>query len=195
MEISIPVIHTDRLVLRGFTEDDTEPLFAMLQDPDVVRYIGDRRIPTRQETWRAIAGYLGHWALRGHGLWAVEERASGELVGRIGILNPLEWPGTEVAYTLGKPWWGRGFATEGARAAMDWGFENLGVDELISLIDPDNAASLAVATRLGERLKGEHDLWGNRVLVYAIGRDEWETGRSRTGRPRTGRPDTGSMAR
>jgi RimJ/RimL family protein N-acetyltransferase len=172
-EINVPALETERLRLRGFTEDDTEPLFAMAQDPDVVRYIGDRRSPTRQETWRAIAGYLGHWALRGHGLWAVEERASGELVGRIGILNPLEWPGPEVAYTLGRRWWGRGYATEGARAALDWGFANLEVDELISLIDPANAASIAVATRLGETLRGEHDLWGNRVLVYAIGREAW----------------------
>lgn len=172
-EITVPVIETERLRLRGFREDDTDPLFALMQDPDVVRYIGDRRIPTRQEVWRAIAGYLGHWALRGHGLWAVEERASGELVGRVGILDPLEWPGPEVAYTIGKPWWGRGYATESARAAMDWGFAQLPVDELISLIDPANAASITVATRLGERLRGETDLWGNRVLVYAIGRDDW----------------------
>lgn len=172
-EITVPVLETERLRLRGFREDDTDPLFALMQDPDVVRYIGDRRIPTRQEVWRAIAGYIGHWALRGHGLWAVEERGSRVLVGRVGILNPLEWPGPEIAYTIGKPWWGRGYATESARAAMDWGFAHLPVDELISLIDPDNAASIAVATRLGERQRGETDLWGNRVLVYAIGRSDW----------------------
>jgi RimJ/RimL family protein N-acetyltransferase len=175
-EIIVPVLETERLRLRGFTEDDTEPLFALMQDPEVVRYIGDRRIPTRQEVWRGIAGYLGHWALRGYGLWAVDDRESGDLVGRIGILNPLEWPGPEIAYTIGKRWWGRGLATEGALAARDWAFANLDVDELISLIDPDNAASIAVAARLGERLKGEHDLWGNRVLVYAISREDWRRG-------------------
>jgi RimJ/RimL family protein N-acetyltransferase len=174
MQIDVPVLETDRLVLRGFTEADTEPLFALMQDPDVMRYIGDRRIPSRQEVWRGIAGYIGHWALRGYGLWAVDDRESGELVGRIGLLNPLEWPGTEIAYTIGKAWWGRGLATEGARAARDWGFAHLDVDELISLIDPANTASIAVATRLGESLRGEHDLWGNRVLVYGIGRTDWE---------------------
>jgi RimJ/RimL family protein N-acetyltransferase len=174
IQIDVPVLETDRLVLRGFTEADTEPLFALMQDPDVMRYIGDRRIPTRQEVWRGIAGYIGHWALRGYGLWAVDDRESGELVGRIGLLNPLEWPGTEIAYTIGKPWWGRGLATEGARAARDWGFAHLDADELISLIDPANTASIAVATRLGESLRGEHDLWGNRVLVYGIGRTDWE---------------------
>jgi RimJ/RimL family protein N-acetyltransferase len=179
VQIDIPTLETDRLRLRAFREDDTDDLHALLDDPDVMRYIGDRKVPTRQDVWRGIAGYLGHWALRGYGLWAVEERESGELVGRIGILNPLEWPGPEIAYTLGKPWWGRGFATEGAAAARDWAFAHLDVDELISLIDPANTASIAVATRIGERLKGEHDLWGNRVLVYAIRRDEWREDPSR----------------
>ena len=169
-EIRVPVLDTERLRLRGFTEDDTEPLFALMQDPDVVRYIGDRRIPTRQEVWRGIAGYIGHWALRGHGLWAAEDRASGELVGRIGILNPLEWPGPEIAYTLGRRWWGRGLATEGARAAMDWGFAQL--DVRFPLFECGDE-------RLCERLKGETDLWGNRVLVYAIGRDDWASSNER----------------
>jgi RimJ/RimL family protein N-acetyltransferase len=167
------VLTTERLRLRGFVEADTDPLFELMQDPDVVRYIGDRRIPTREEVWRGIAGYIGHWALRGYGLWAVDDRERGELVGRIGILNPPGWPGPEIAYTIGKRWWGRGLATEGARAARDWAFDNLDVDELISLIDPENTASIAVAARLGEALKGEFDLWGNRVLVYAIGREAW----------------------
>jgi RimJ/RimL family protein N-acetyltransferase len=176
MRIDVPVLETERLRLRGFGEEDAEPLFALMQDPDVVRYIGDRRLPTRQETWRAIAGYIGHWALRGYGLWAVDDRQSGELVGRIGILNPPDWPGPEVAYTIGKRWWGRGLATEGARTARDWGFETHGFEELVSLIDPANTASIAVASHIGETLKGEHDLWGNRVLVYAIRRSDWRVG-------------------
>lgn len=174
MEINVPVLETGRLRLRAFGEQDTDPLYELMQDPDVVRYIGDRRVPTRQEVWRAIAGYIGHWALRGYGLWAVDDRETGELVGRIGLINPAEWPGPEVAYTIGKRWWGRGLATEGARAAMDWAFRNLDFDELISLIDPANVASIGVAARLGETLKGDYDLWGNRVLVYAISRTSWQ---------------------
>ena len=174
MEISIPTLETERLLLRPLTEADIEPLHELMQDPDVMRYIGDRRIPTLQETWRGVAGWIGHWALRGYGLWAVEERAGGALVGRIGLINPVDWPGPEVGYMIGKPWWGRGYATEAARAAMDWGFETIGFDRLISLIDPANAASIAVAIHLGETPRGEVDLWGNRVLVYAIDLAEWE---------------------
>jgi RimJ/RimL family protein N-acetyltransferase len=172
--LAIPTIETVRLTLRPFREADAAAFFELSQDPDVMRYVGDRRVPTLQEAWRAVAGWLGHWALRGYGQWAIEERASGRFIGRAGIINPVDWPGAEVGYLLGKDWWGRGYATEAATAAMDWGFRQIGFSDLLSLIDPDNQASIAVATRLGESLRGEADLWGQTVLVYGISRAEWE---------------------
>lgn len=177
MQLAIPSLETERLTLRPFREADVAPFFELSQDPDVMRYVGDRRVPTLQEVWRGIAGWIGHWALRGYGQWAIEERSSGRLIGRAGIINPAEWPGAEVGYLLGRAWWGHGYATEAARAAMDWGFEQFDFSDLISLIDPDNTASIAVATRLGESLRGETDLLGNRVLIYGISRSEWEAGR------------------
>jgi RimJ/RimL family protein N-acetyltransferase len=173
VELVIPRLETERLILRELREDDVHPLFELMQDPDVVRYIGDRRIPTQPECWRAIATWIGHWALRGYGLWAVEERASGAFIGRIGLINPLGWPGPELGWTLAKPWWGHGYATEAAARALAWGFEEHGFPELISLIDPDNAASIRVAERLGERRLRETDLMGHRVLVYGISHTEW----------------------
>jgi ribosomal-protein-alanine N-acetyltransferase len=169
-----PTLMTERLMLRPFAEADVEPLHALMQDADVARYVGDRRVPTQQETWRAVAGWIGHWAMRGYGMWAVVEQESGELVGRAGIINPFDWPGPEVGYLLGKRWWGRGYATEAAAAAMDWGFTSVGFERLISLIDPANSASIQVAMRLGETLEGETDLWGNRVLIYGIDRSTWQ---------------------
>lgn len=150
-----------------------EPLHALMQDADVMRYVGDRRAPSLQETWRSVAGWIGHWTLRGYGLWAIEERESGLVIGRAGLINPVDWPGPEVGYLLGRDWWGRGYATEAARAAMDWGFRTIGFERLLSLIDPENAASIAVAERLGETLRGDTDLWGHRVLVYGIDRATW----------------------
>ena len=173
MEIDYPTLDTPRLCLRPFTEPDVSSLHALMQDKDVMRYVGDRRVPTIQETWRAVAGWIGHWAMRGYGMWAIEERETGHVIGRAGLINPVGWPGPEVGYLLGRAWWGRGYATEAARAAMDWGFATIGFERLISLIDPANAASIAVAERLGEMLDGETDLWGNRVLVYAIDRSDW----------------------
>jgi RimJ/RimL family protein N-acetyltransferase len=181
MELAYPTLHTERLILRPFREADVEPLYELMQDPDVVRYIGDRQLPSLQDCWRAIAGWIGHWVLRGYGLWAVEERTSGEFIGRVGIINPADWPGPEVGYTLGKRWWGRGYATEAAQAAMDWGFGEVGFGELISLIDPENAASIRVAERLGESHRGETDLWGHRVLIYGISREAWMARRTGAG--------------
>lgn len=174
MRPPIPTVETERLTLRPFREEDVLELFNLSQDPEVMRYIGDRRLPTLQETWRAVAGWLGHWDLRGFGQWAIQERGTGRFIGRAGIINPAEWPGPEVGYVLGKEWWGHGYATEAARAAMDWGFEQIGFDDLISLIDPANTPSIAVATRLGEKVRGETDLSGNPVLIYGITRGEWE---------------------
>jgi RimJ/RimL family protein N-acetyltransferase len=172
--MQIPTLASERLLLRPFVEDDVAPYFALMQDQDVTRYVGDRRVPTLPETWRSVAALLGHWELRGYGQWAIIERESDELVGRTGIINPVDWPGPEVGYLLGRRWWGRGYATEAAAAAMAWGFTTIGFDRLISLIDPANAASIAVALRLGETLSGETDLWGHHVLVYGIDRVDWE---------------------
>ena len=139
-----PTLTTERLLLRPFADADVEPLHALMQDPDVMRYVGDRRVPTRQETWRAVAGWIGHWALRGYGLWAVVEQESGDVIGRAGIINPVDWPGPEVGYLLGKRWWGRGYATEAAAAAMAWGFSD---HRLRSAHQPDRPGQRRFHTR------------------------------------------------
>jgi RimJ/RimL family protein N-acetyltransferase len=174
MQLAIPTLETARLTLRPFREADVQPFWELSQDPEVMRYMGDRTLPTLHEAWRAIAGSIGHWALRGYGQWAIEERESSRLIGRAGIINPAEWPGAEVGYLLGRAWWGRGYATEAAQAAMDWGFRETGFGELISLIDPANTASIAVAMRLGETLRDEVELLGHRVQRYAITREAWQ---------------------
>jgi RimJ/RimL family protein N-acetyltransferase len=174
VQLDIPTLATERLVLRPFGAADVEPMHRLMQDPDVMRYVGDRRVPSAQDSWRAVAGWIGHWALRGYGQWAVTERHSGELVGRAGVIHPKGWPGAEVGYLLGRQWWGRGYATEAAAAALDWAFRERDFDRLLSLIDPANAPSIRVAERLGETLRGETALWEHTVLVYGIDRAEWE---------------------
>jgi RimJ/RimL family protein N-acetyltransferase len=174
VEPDIPTVTTERLLLRPFRESDVEPFCALMQDPEVVRFIGDHQVPTLEDCWRAIAASIGHWVLRGYGHWAAEIRGTGELIGSIGVHNPAEWPGPEVAYTLGRRYWGHGYATEGARAAIDWAFRSTALDTLISLIDPANTASIAVALRIGETFRGETTLHGHHALVYGIDRGTWE---------------------
>ena len=163
-------LETDRLILRMFREDDFEPYAKICADPDVMRYLGEGKPLARSEAWRQLAMILGHWRLRGYGLWAVEERATGHLIGRIGHFNPEGWPGFELGWVLGRPYWGRGYATEGARRALDYAFTELGRDRVISLIYPANAASIRVAERIGETLEGRTSLFGHEALVYSIHR-------------------------
>ncbi|HEU4630863.1 MAG TPA: GNAT family N-acetyltransferase [Gemmatimonadaceae bacterium] len=146
---AIPRLTTPRLLLREFRPDDFEAYAAMMADPEVMRFLADGRPLSRAEAWRQMAMFAGHWVLRGFGVWAVEERATGALAGRIGCFEPEGWPGFEIADPLARPFWGRGYAREGAAAALRHAREVLGRERIVSVIRPDNAASIRVATALG----------------------------------------------
>lgn len=168
-----PTLETERLVLRMLRESDTDAYAEMMADPEVVRFLGGKPM-SRAEAWRNMAMVLGHWHLRGYGFWAVEEKSSGELVGRVGCWRPEGGPGLEVGWTLRRSSWGRGYATEAARAAVGYAFAALGQSRVLSLIAPDNVASIRVAERLGEKPVGEWEISGIKVILYGVGREEWE---------------------
>jgi RimJ/RimL family protein N-acetyltransferase len=145
----------------------------MCGDPEVMRYAGTHTVLSREEAWRQLAMLAGHWQLRGFGMWAVEERGTGLFVGRVGLHFPEGWPDREVAWALARPFWGRGYATEAARAALSEAFDRLGWPRVISLIDPDNIRSVRLAERLGEEPDGEATIHGCRAIVYALTRSRW----------------------
>lgn len=169
MEIHIPTLETERLRLRPFRESDFEAYAEMCSDHEVMRYLTGSTF-SRLDAWRHLAIIVGHWQLRGYGMWAVEEKETGELVGRIGFYNPEGWPGFELGWTLIRNRWGRGYATEGARAALAHAFTDMDRDHVISVIYPENLASIRVAERLGETLEGRAEVWGKECLVYGIHR-------------------------
>ena len=160
--MEVPTLTTERLTLRGWREDDLDAYAAIAADPEVMRFMGAPL--DRADTWRQIAVFVGHWELRGHGLWVVER--DGELIGRVGLIRPEGWPGLEVGWLLGREAWGQGYATEAARAAVDYAWRELGAQELISLIAPDNVPSQRVAERLGMRPGEDYDLRGTRVVIH-----------------------------
>ncbi len=164
--MEIPSLRTDRLVLRGWREDDLEAYTQLCADPDVMRYIGSGRTLERDEAWRQIALSIGHWQLRGYGLWAVESQADQSFLGRVGLWQPEGWPGLEVGWALGRKHWGQGYATEAGAAAMEFAWTRLEAPELISLIQPDNQASRRVAERLGMQVDRREMLGTDDVLVY-----------------------------
>jgi len=165
--VDVPRLTTDRLLLRGFDARDVDAYAAMMADPAVTRHLGDGRPLGRDDAWRQLALVVGHWMLQGFGLWAVEERATGALLGRAGCYEPEGWPGFEIGYTLARPFWGRGYATEAAAASLRYAREVLGRDRIISLIHPENVASVRVAARLGAVADGTVELYGRPTLAYA----------------------------
>jgi [ribosomal protein S5]-alanine N-acetyltransferase len=170
------VIETVRLRLRELTDEDHAALYEMYQDPRMNRFIGGPP-PRREEYWRRVREtWPAYYARNGFGLWATVRREDGRLLGRCGLLAQ-EVDGerhVEVGYALAPEFWGRGYATEAATASRDWAFRTLDVPHVISLIAPDNAASIAVAERNGMRFWKTADFRGHHVRVYRITRDEWD---------------------
>jgi RimJ/RimL family protein N-acetyltransferase len=167
-------LETDRLTLRMLRESDIDAYAEMCGDPEVTRHIGDGQPLARPMAWRNLAMMVGHWTLRGYGPWAAVDRTSGSLVGRIGFWNPEGWPGFELGWTLRRAFWGKGYATEGARAALRFAFTQLDQPHVISLIHPENKASIQVAERLGGRRVDSTEVMGKPALRYRITREEWE---------------------
>lgn len=173
-------LETERLTLRPFAGKDLDAYAAMCADPEVMRYMGSGGRPmSRAAVWRAMASYLGHWQLRGYGFWALEEKATGRMIGHAGLWRPEGWPGLEVGWLLERAVWGRGLATESGRAALAHAFRVLGADRVVSIIHPENARSIRVAERLGERRRERSAVVEGRsgepvlLALYEITRDTW----------------------
>ena len=164
---NFPELVTQRLHLRVLEDRDFEQYTVIHQDAEVTRFTSRAHLD-RLDTWRHLAMIVGHWHLRGFGMWGVFERSSGDLVGRVGFHQPDPWPDFELGWTLGRKAWGKGYATEAARRCLDYARVEMARTHLISLIDPENVASIRVAERIGETLQGEVEVQGHRLLKYGI---------------------------
>ena len=172
-------LETERLILRPPRAEEFPAWCALFSDETAMRFIGGAQPPP--VVWRTLRTVAGGWALDGFHMFSVIEKASGAWVGRIGPIHPHGWPGTEVGWALVPGFWGRGYATEAAAAAIDWAFDRLGWTDVIHTIDPDNAASAAVARRLGSANRGPGKLpapfEGHPVDIWGQTREQWLGGR------------------
>lgn len=168
--MDVPVIETERLLLRGYKASDLDAFAEMNSDPEFVLYFGTGQPLSRWDSWNVLTMLAGHWMLRGFGFWIVEEKNSGIFVGRVGIWRPDGWPGTEIAWGISKAHWGKGYATEAAEAAKAWAFDNLDIDELISVIHPENEASKKVAIRIGEKYRETTEVNGKVSEIFTVSR-------------------------
>jgi len=145
--IAPPTIRTDRLVLRGLYGDDTDAFLRYFQS-DRARFTGGPK--SARDAWRHLAADLGHWALRGFGMFAVTRTGNDAIIGMIGHWYPLGWAEPEIGYLLfDAADEGQGLASEGVRACIDHAYGPLGWDTAVSYIDPDNSASIRLAERMG----------------------------------------------
>lgn len=148
----IPTLETQRLVLRAPRAGDLEAFASFYAGPRS-EFVGGPLNLTG--SWRSLTGQIGQWALRGHGMWMLEEKATGAPVGRCGAWHPVLWPEPEIGWLLFDGFEGRGYATEAALEARDWLYRIAGWTTAISLIDRDNAPSQGVARRLGAAREAE----------------------------------------
>lgn len=148
---------TDRLILRQFRDADLGPMVEMYSDPLTVEFLTpDNKPPSRADVFRGMCVVEGHRALRGFSFFAVEEKASGSFVGRIGPLRPETWPDLEIGWGVHPAHRGKGYAVEAARAALAWSFARFAKQQrIIHLIHPDNVGSAAVAKSLGATITGQ----------------------------------------
>ncbi|MEO5625531.1 MAG: GNAT family N-acetyltransferase [Dokdonella sp.] len=172
-------IETERLILRLPQRDDFDTYADMHADEEAVRHIGGTLL--RAPAWRKFLQMPGAWAVQGYAMFSVIDKASGRWIGQAGPWQPEGWPGTEVGWAFHRSAWGKGYATEAAVAATNWAFANLGWNEVIHSIAPENRASQALAARLGSTNRGPGklppphedvpiDIWGQT-------REQWLTRR------------------
>ena len=170
------MLETERLVLRKPRLGDAEALLELFGDAETMRYIGDGRTADLDGSRRALRRWLERWEESGIGQFVVERREDGRFVGRAGFLvwDPATWAPcalaehaeVEIGWTIARPLWGSGYATEAALALRDWPDR----ERLISLIQHGNERSVRVAEKIGERYERDVDVRGVRTRLYSLDR-------------------------
>lgn len=188
---AVPEVSTERLLLRGWRTADREAFAALNADPRVSEFLAAPI--TREHSDEMVSRVADCWRARGYGLWAVERVDRAEFIGYVGLW-PAEFaahftPAVEVGWRLAAAHWGHGFATEGGQAALRYGFDVLGLGEIVSFTAVGNRRSRRVMERLGMRRDPDGDFDhpavqpGNPVrphVLYRLPRDVWSRTRRRT---------------
>ncbi|MFI9048355.1 GNAT family N-acetyltransferase [Streptomyces sp. NPDC053427] len=173
-------IHTPRLLLRRWQDDDLAPMADINADPLVMRWIGDGTVLDLDQTAQAIEQWEEEWDDEGFGLFAVELLASGELAGCVGLSVPEylpdALPGIEISWRLGRQYWGQGYASEAAQAVLEFALQDRGLDRVVAIDRPGNEASENVMRKLGLVLEREtvHPEYGHALTVHSIDLTEYQ---------------------
>jgi RimJ/RimL family protein N-acetyltransferase len=161
------LIETERLRLRPMEIGDLDEFVALHADPEVTEFIRPLDRTAAEERLRRDEV---EWRERGHGLLAILDHESGSFLGRCGLKHWPQFGETELGWALRRGTWGHGYATEAARACVEWGFAELDVPYLTAMVNPDNVRSIRVAERLGMAPMRDDVLLGDPVVVYGLDR-------------------------
>ncbi|MFJ5099950.1 GNAT family N-acetyltransferase [Streptomyces sp. NPDC088554] len=173
-------IQTPRLLLRRWHDDDLVPMAEINADDQVMRWIGDGSVLDPDQTAEKIEQWEDEWDEEGFGLFAVELLASGELIGFAGLsvpeYLPEVMPAVEIGWRLGQPFWGQGYASEAAHAALEFALQDRGLDRVVAISRPGNDASENVMRKLGMSLELDtvHPEFGHALHVHAIDLTEFD---------------------
>ena len=173
--MDIPVIETERLILRGHTIEDFPSYAAMWREPVVTRFIGGAPL-SEEEAWAKFLRMTGHWALMGIGFWAIVEKSSGMRIGEAGILDvkrdivPSFHGVPEIGWGLLPSAHGKGYATEAVAAILAWAERRFGKVRMVCIIAPENTPSLRVAERVGFREQTRTTYKGEPIIILQIPR-------------------------
>jgi RimJ/RimL family protein N-acetyltransferase len=165
-------LETSRLRLRPFCLEDLDPLTEIHSDPLVMRYLGGKT-RDREETLLRLEINIRTWQEHGFGMYAVFERTGETMIGRCGLAFLDQTPEIEVGYMFARAHWGKGYATEAARASLRFGFEVRGFDRIVAVANPENRASRHVIEKLGMRFEKNANYYNCDVVYYALSRQEW----------------------
>jgi RimJ/RimL family protein N-acetyltransferase len=161
------ILETERLILREWTLDDAPALFEICRDAEVMRYIGTGKpYKMLDEAEKFLDWAVAYQKANGFCRWALLEKSSGKIVGSCGYAYTHEMPEPELGYLFARDVWGKGFATETARACLDYGFEKLAFREIIAITDLENVASQKVLEKIGFTRRGIERIDGEDNIIY-----------------------------
>jgi [ribosomal protein S5]-alanine N-acetyltransferase len=164
----MPALTTERLILRGLTLDDVSALHSVMHNAEVMRYFPTAPLPTPERIEKIIRLQLKHWQDHGFGWWAVEERSSGKFIGWAGLQYLPDTDENEVAYLLGQPFWGAGYATEAARASLGFAFGAVGLSAIVGIVHHENVPSQRVLEKIGMARIERKEYFGMDCFRYLI---------------------------
>ena len=173
-ESPAPILETERLRLRGHREDDLANCIAMWSEEAVTRFTVGRQL-TEEEIWMRMLRHVGHWTLKGYGYWVIEEKSTGTFVGEAGIaefhrgIEPSIVGIPEAGWVFSSAAHGKGYGFEAANTFLAWGEAHFGSPRSVCIIDPDNAASLNLAAKLGYTEEARTDFRGKPTILLGRG--------------------------